>query len=84
MTKATPTTGWSYDGNEVRIGEKPNSADNIIFIDDDNISGAEDGSLDNPYKTIQEGIDLAYGDDYVYVLAGTYNEVITAKDGHDM
>lgn len=36
------------------------------------ISG--DGSLSNPYKTIQHGIDMAPSGGKLYVLPGTYNE----------
>ena len=48
----------------------------IIYVDDDNTGGPWDGSVDNPYLTIQEGIDHAYEGWTVYVQNGFYNENI--------
>ncbi|MFW9987614.1 MAG: PQQ-binding-like beta-propeller repeat protein [Candidatus Odinarchaeota archaeon] len=44
-----------------------------VYVDDDN-TGMEDGSYNNPYNTIQEGINAAGVGDVVYVLSGTYSE----------
>jgi parallel beta-helix repeat protein len=48
----------------------------IIYVDDDNVNGPWDGSNENPYKTIQMGIDNAYEGWTVYVKQGIYNENI--------
>ncbi|UCE73464.1 MAG: right-handed parallel beta-helix repeat-containing protein [Methanomassiliicoccales archaeon] len=45
-------------------------------MDDSNTSGIEDGSLDNPYNTIQEGVNAADSGDTVFVFNGTYNESV--------
>jgi nitrous oxidase accessory protein NosD len=43
-----------------------------IWVDDDNISGIEDGSSAYPYNTIQEGISAVDAGGTVNVAAGTY------------
>lgn len=52
---------------------RPLSLGSTIYVDDDN-TGTEDGSLANPYNTIQEGVDAAGSGEKVYVFKGTYNE----------
>ena len=48
----------------------------IIYVDDDNIFGPWDGSVDYPYQEIQDGIDNTDTGDTVYVFNGTYWESI--------
>lgn len=46
-----------------------------IYVDDDNVEGPWDGTKNNPYPTIQDGINAAdNGIKNVYVKSGTYNE----------
>jgi parallel beta helix pectate lyase-like protein len=71
------------DFNEIRIGEDPNSADYIVFVDDDN-SDTEYGMVEYPFNTIQEAIDDAFDTEFVYVFAGTYGETISMSDGVDV
>jgi len=53
--------------------------DNTIYVDDDNMGGPWDGTTENPYQHIQDGIDAA-SDDTVYVYSGIYYEnVVVAK-----
>ena len=54
--------------------------DGATWVDDDNTSGPWDGSFENPYQTIQDGIDNANmdcGAGWVLVVTGTYQENIT-------
>ena len=51
----------------------------IIYVDDDNISGIEDGTLQYPYNTIQEGVDAAADGDTVFVFNGIYFENVLAS-----
>ncbi|MBC7129250.1 MAG: right-handed parallel beta-helix repeat-containing protein [Thermoplasmatales archaeon] len=51
------------------------------YVDDSNTGGPWDGSFENPYKTIQEGIDIAKKGDTIFVFPGIYQEkIIIDKD----
>ena len=54
----------------------------LTYVDNSN-AGAEDGSQENPYNTVQEGIDNAIGDSWVYVQEGTsdYTENVILANG---
>jgi parallel beta-helix repeat protein len=45
-----------------------------IYVNDDNTQGPWLGTLDNPYRYIQDAIDNAVADDIIYVANGTYYE----------
>ena len=49
---------------------------NTIYVDDSNINGPWDGSLEYPYKTINDGIYNSTDGDTIYVFKGMYNESI--------
>ncbi len=53
------------------ICEKP-----VIYVDDGNNDGPWDGTSENPYLTIQEGINAAKVSDIVFVCDGVYYENI--------
>ncbi len=42
----------------------------VTYVDNSN-AGAEDGTLENPYATIQDGVDNIVGDGWVYVKEGS-------------
>ncbi|HEY9159750.1 MAG TPA: right-handed parallel beta-helix repeat-containing protein [Desulfomonilia bacterium] len=56
--------------------------DGLTYVDNSNTTGIEDGSYEHPYRTIQEGVDNAFGDKWVYVRQGNdgYNEVVKLSD----
>jgi len=56
-----------------------NDGGSTIYVDDDNTAGPWDGTLDNPYQFVQDGIDHALGGDTVYVFKGTYVENIVVS-----
>jgi len=47
-----------------------------IWVDDDNTDGPWEGTLSHPYRTIQEGVNVADDGDTVFVMGGTYFENI--------
>ena len=48
-----------------------------IYVDINNNSGIEDGTIGNPFNSIQEGINNANQGDTIRVLPGTYIESLT-------
>ncbi len=58
---------------------------NIIYVDDSNTSGIENGTQQYPFNTVTEGIDAANAGDTVYIFAGVYDETgqyyLYLKDG---
>ncbi len=49
--------------------------DNIIHVDDDNVSGPWDGSAAHPFKLVQDGVDAVTEDgSLIWVHPGTYYE----------
>jgi len=55
----------------------------INFVDADKVTGTPDGTYENPYTTIQAGIDNAYGLKNVYVDSAltSYTENLVLTDG---
>jgi hypothetical protein len=52
-----------------------NCGSDVVYVDDSNDTGIEDGTKKHPFNTIQEGIDDAIDGDVIYVVEGTYEEV---------
>lgn len=46
---------------------------NILYVDDDNIDGPWDGTLEYPYKYIEDAIENASNGDTIRVYAGVYD-----------
>lgn len=53
-----------------------NNKRDTIYVDDDNQEGPWTGSLEYPYKNIQDGINSVGAEDTVFVYNGTYYENI--------
>ncbi len=52
----------------------------VWYVDDDNLTGTEDGSILYPYTSIQTALNAAATSDAVYVAAGIYGENIVIND----
>lgn len=50
-----------------------------LYVDAD-ASGVEDGSSENPYKTIKKAMDKASGKTEIHVASGNYKENVKMKD----
>jgi parallel beta-helix repeat protein len=50
-----------------------------IYVDDNNTEGPWNGTLEHPYRTIQDGINAAVNGDTVFVFDGIYYESIIIK-----
>ena len=64
-------TGISFPMSSIELFQNT-----IIYVDIDNTEGPWDGSITNPFQYIQDGIDVAYDGDAVFVYAGVYDENI--------
>ena len=63
----TSITSFAYS-NEIDL--------TILYVDDDNINGPWEGTIQFPYQYIQNAIDNAYNQDTIFVFNGTYFENI--------
>jgi len=58
---------------------KPATIGKTIYVDDDNTDGPWGGTLEHPYRYIQDGIDAALIFWTVYVFNGTYYENVVVN-----
>ena len=49
----------------------------IIYVDDSNTFGPWYGTIDHPFKHIQEAINVSEDNDFIYIFNGTYNESLS-------
>ena len=55
---------------------------NILYVDDSNNTGIEDGTLAHPFKTVNLALFLAEPQTVVHVFNGTYNEKVVVETQH--
>jgi len=67
------------DTSNIKIKKTNNFIVNneMIYVDDDNTAGPWDGTIEHPYKYIQDAINKSSEGYIVYVFNGTYSEDIT-------
>jgi len=58
--------------------------DNVTFVDGDNASGVEDGTAENPYNTVAEGVDNASSPVYVAEAATDYIDNVVLPEDVDL
>ncbi|MBU2652227.1 MAG: T9SS type A sorting domain-containing protein [Bacteroidetes bacterium] len=68
------SNGWAVGDYGTILHYTGSAAPRTVYVDDDNNSGIEDGSLDHPYNTVAEGLNDAAAGDTVYVFCGNYPE----------
>lgn len=67
------------DGYELAVGTDPEDPNDIpvIYVDQANDSGVEDGSAAHPFNTVREGLQAAPDKYTVLVAPGVYQETLT-------
>ena len=55
-----------------------------IYVDDENVNGPWDGSIEHPYRYIQQAIDNATSGDTIFVYSGIYYENIIVYKSVDL
>ncbi|MBN1280146.1 MAG: right-handed parallel beta-helix repeat-containing protein [Candidatus Thermoplasmatota archaeon] len=68
-------------GSASTLSSGPNTSRTIIYVDDSNIHGPWDGSLQHPFQRIQDGINVSTNEDLVYIFTGSYNESLAIHTG---
>lgn len=79
VSTPTPTPTPTTPIGSGSIGPFP--FDTTIYVDSDNASGIEDGSVAKPFNTITEAVNAAQSGARIGVGAGTYRERLTLKSG---
>ncbi len=74
-----PGSATVFNGLQKNI-EQTTTKGTTIYVDDTNTAGPWDGSIDHPYRFIQDGIDHAVAGDAIFVFNGNYVEnVVVSK-----
>lgn len=81
--RAAPLTSYIEDRLFERVvrdldvrapsSNQTSKAHDLTYVDNSNTNPSPNGTLNNPYPTIQEGVDNAFGDKWVYVKEGLSN-----------
>lgn len=74
VIRAVDTEG-AEDGNRIEVSVTPLPVENVVYVDGAN-DNPGDGTIGNPFQTIQEGVDFAEqlgAGGIVLVARGTYN-----------
>ena len=64
-------------GDEIGVKEKSSS---IIYVSTDGDDSIADGSKNNPYKTIKQGINNCHNESTIYLSEGTYDDFNLSVD----
>jgi len=72
-TKTKVTRNTRTDGTVVVM-------EDVVFVSPDGNDGAT-GTAEDPKRSIQNGVNAAYGQQHVYVFGGNYNESVVVNPG---
>lgn len=75
----TQITNVINDNKILIKNNNPNELMTTIYVDDDNTDGPWDGTFDNPYQFIQDGINNSNNGDTIVVMNGNYPENVIVK-----
>jgi hypothetical protein len=65
-----------------KVNEKPSLSyltDKTIYVDDDNVQGPWDGTIEHPFQHIMDAIGVITNGDTIFVFNGWYNEDINLR-----
>ena len=69
------------DGTSFDFWEKPQNYKRTLYVDQNSGSDSEDGSKENPFRTIQKAADIAEPGDLVLISSGVYHETVSPMKG---
>ena len=69
------------DGSMFDFWEKPQNYKNTVYVDQNSVSDTEDGSKENPFRTIQQAADIAEPGTLVLIASGVYHETVSPMKG---
>jgi parallel beta-helix repeat protein len=65
--------------NNFQYHNNHNILNQIIYVDDDNINGPWDGSIEHPFRKIKDGIQNSIDGDSIFILDGIYKETFEIR-----
>jgi parallel beta-helix repeat protein len=66
-------------GQKIEKLSLPTFIGKTIYVDDNNTEGPWNGTLEHPYRTIQDGVNAAVNGDTVFVFDGIYYESVIVR-----